>query len=167
MPDPTVNPQPENTSVILRATSTQPQASEAIAQAEAKANGAQAGTAQTPTPTMPQIMNADEVRVLAGEGKARVIHIGNKKGEHEMLATLCEEAGLHAQAAAIRGVAMDPSVSGMVKRTYRRKVSVGDVVVFAIGVTVLVLLYEGIAYKFDLPRYGVWDPSNPLKALKK
>lgn len=164
MPDPTVNPQPENTSVVIRATSTQDQAAEAIAKAEVKANGAQPGTAQAPTPNMPQLMNADEVRVLAGEGKARIIHIGNKKGEHELLATLCEDAGLHAQAAAIRGAAADPSIGGMVKRTWRRKVAVSDVVVFAIGVTVLVLVYEGIAYKFDLPRYGVWDPS---KALKK
>lgn len=165
MPDPTVNPQHATEVVQLSINSTQAQANEAVAQVEARTNGASGH--QAPTANAPQMVDAASVLKMAGEGKARIISIHNRVGEHEAFATLFEEAGLHAQAAAIRGQALDPSIGGMVKRGYSRKVRVGDVLVFAVGATVLFLIYEGIAYKFDWPRYGVWGEANPLKAVKK
>ena len=162
MPDPTVNPQHATEVVQLSINSTQAQAAEAVAQVEARTNGATGQQAPAP-----QLINPATLLKMTGTGAARVIDLSNRVGEHEAFATLFEEAGLHAQAAAIRGQAVDPSIGGMVKRTYRRKVRVGDVVVFAIGVTALVLLYEGVAYKFDWPRMGAWGPKDPLKAIKK
>jgi hypothetical protein len=53
------------------------------------------------------------------------------------------------------------------KRTMEHRIRVKDVAYLVVGALVIWLVYEGIAFKFDLPRAGLFDPSNPLKALKK
>lgn len=69
-----------------------------------------------------------------------------------------------ALAAAIRHQKYDNTMTGGFRRTMSHRVTIGDVVITAGVITAVIFLWEAIAYKADLPRFGLFDPSNPMRA---
>jgi len=140
-----------------------PVASEAI-QVPARPNGA------VPTGPQqyahPQVVPADQFRVIAGQGKQMVIDTGTHPGMTEFYAKMAEANGFHAQAAAIRGRQLDTSTSASFGRLMDKRIEVKDVVYVVLGATLAVLFWEGLAFKFDLPRMGWFDPANPTDMVK-
>lgn len=72
-----------------------------------------------------------------------------------------------ALAGALRTQKYDTTLTGGFKRLLSHRVTAGDIIIVSgVGLGVF-LLWEGLAYKLDWPRAGLFDPSNPLKALPK
>lgn len=86
------------------------------------------------------------------------------KATKEFVATVAESNGNHMLASALRGQdKMDPSFSAGVKRQMVRNITVGHVVYVVGAVTIVLIGYEAIASKYDLPRLGLFDPADPMK----
>lgn len=115
----------------------------------------------------PQVAPAEQFRVIAGQGKKMIIDTGTHPGMTEFYAKMAEANGFHAQAAAIRGRQLDTSAGAGFGRLMNKRIEVKDVVYVVLGATLAILFWEGLAFKFDLPRLGVFDPTDPVKSLKK
>lgn len=88
------------------------------------------------------------------------------KATREFVATVAESNGNHMLASALRGQdKMDPSFSAGFSRQMKRNITVGHVVYAVGGVTIVLLGWEAIASKYDLPRLGLFDPADPMKVL--
>lgn len=68
-------------------------------------------------------------------------------------------------AAAILAQKTDATLTGNFKRAMSHRVTIGDILVVGGVVVAVTFLWEGAAYKFDWPRFGLFDPSP--KALPK
>lgn len=82
-------------------------------------------------------------------------------------AKVAEGYGNKELAAALRSEPVKEGFFAGVDRMLEAPVKFRHIVYTAAGVTFLVIGWEVIAYKWDLPRFGMLDPSNPLKALPK
>jgi hypothetical protein len=141
----------------------QPQAAEQV-QHVPHTNGARAQQVfQAPAQV---ITDPAKILRVTGEGKKVIIDMSNEAGMLEFNARTAEAMGLDAHAAYLRGKQFDTSMSAGFSRTMERRIQVKDVVYVVAAGLALFLVYEGIAFKWDLPRAGIFDPANPLKALK-
>lgn len=120
------------------------------------------GTVQQPFQQPVQVMDANQVLRSVGTGTQRIIDLRNDGGMREFYATIAETEGFHSQAANIRGKALDTSLTAGFQRLMDHRITVKDVAIVVLGVGVVFLIWEGIAFKFDLPRAGLFDPANPL-----
>ena len=68
---------------------------------------------------------------------------------------------------ALRAQKYDNTYAGGFKRTMSHRITIGDVLIVSGVVVGVILLWEGIAYKFDMPRFGLFDPTDPVKAMAK
>lgn len=99
------------------------------------------------------------------ENRAHTLDLRDKP-TREFVATVAESNGNHMLASALRGQdKMDPSFSAGVKRQMARNITVGHVVYTVGAVTIVLVGYEAIASKYDLPRLGLFDPADPMKAI--
>lgn len=90
------------------------------------------------------------------------------KATKEFVATIAESNGNHLLAAALRGQdKLDPSFSAGFTRQMKRNITVGHVVYTVGAVTIVLVGYEAIAAKYDMPRLGLFDPADQMKALPK
>ena len=82
------------------------------------------------------------------------------KEQKDMLAEIADGAGHPIIAKALRGEQVKDGFWTTMKEVGSKNVKVRHVVyAVAIG-AIAFLVWEGIAYKFDLPRFGFWDPSS-------
>ena len=141
-----------------------PQAAEQVQQ-QVRPNGAQPQSQfQAPSQV---VTDPNQILRIQGEGRKVVIDMSNDAGMREFYARCAYNAGMHNQVASLRHQQLDASLSAGFKRTMDHNIRVKDVATLIVGGLVLWFIYEGIAFKFDLPRVGLFDPSNPLKSLKK
>jgi hypothetical protein len=82
------------------------------------------------------------------EQRAFLARLADAQGENMMASALREEK------------TMDPSFSAGFTRQMKRNVTVGHVVYTIGGVTLVVIGWEAVATKWDLPRLGLFDPAD-------
>jgi len=86
------------------------------------------------------------------------------KPTREFVAGIAESNGNFLLASALRGESkMDESFSAGFSRQMKRNITVGHLAYTVGGVTILVIGYEAIASKYDLPRLGLFDPADQMK----
>lgn len=100
---------------------------------------------------------------IVAENRMNTLDLRDKPTK-EFVAMVAESNGNHPLAAALRGQdKIDPSFSAGFTRQMKRNITVGHVVYAVGGVTIVLVGYEAIASKYDLPRLGLFDPADPMK----
>lgn len=113
----------------------------------------------------PQVMTAAAASKF--DGRKHVIDINTDIGEREFFAVLADRNDMQLQASWIRGQKLDAGLLASLGRGMDHRITVKDIAYVVVGVGILILVWEGVAFKWDLPRMGLFDPANPLKAVKK
>lgn len=148
------NPQTMPEHVVLDISNQQPQAAEQVQHTNgAQAQAAFQQSAQQGQPQQPAQKPFDPASL--------------DPSALEFYAITAEQSGRQALANALRAQKYDNTYAGGFKRTMSHRITIGDVLIVSGVVVGVVLLWEGIAYKFDMPRFGLFDPTDPIKSMAK